>query len=374
MTGRRYSGHGRHGRWPEAYREHSEPAVVRGVAQLQMHGMSQAQVTALGTTQTCVVQVLALDELPEIIMPSPCRALLSAEAPEFVPALRMADLDDAGSETTPDPPCSVTCQSPEPFPTSTKIDRALRMACSTKVPESPTSGASSELDPTEPEGEFEPEGAERDTGVFTAVLEDLCARTLAAKVKHVLSLVMSPPDMARLARALYDKAVSLPGTDSASTPGLVADLVVALLPRPPLHGHLLLDALVDECTANFVDIEGCEPSETAHGCVLFLGELYTRRLVPVTMVKGLFMQLLFKDTWPLDHAVHLACHVLLVVGPDLDRSEVGSQMVELVVLRLKELKGGKYTDPTRFSMAEVSTLRADKWYVRPKRVKKEKEG
>merc|ERR1712216_915516 len=171
--------------------------------------------------------------------------------------------------------------------------------------------------------------------------------------------------MLQLARALYDKAVA----DPQNSPSLLADVLVALLPRPPLQAHLLLDAVVQECKDHFVDIEGPEPAESAHGCVLFLGELYLRRLITAGMVKEMFAQMLFKDTWPLDHAVHLACHLLLTTGQNLDQTEVGNQMVELVVLRLKELKGGKYTDPTRYSMAEVSQLRADKWIVRPKRNK-----
>lgn len=90
------------------------------------------------------------------------------------------------------------------------------------------------------------------------------------------------------------------------------------------------------------------------------------------MIKAMFSRLCFEEK-PLDHAVCLACHLMLAVGPTLDRADqVGGKLVDYVTMRLKELKGGNYSEPTRFSLTHVTDLRAAKWQLKRLPAKKEK--
>jgi len=377
--------HGWQQEWPE-YSPCSSPVAsclypsdesacvcVRYTGQFGTVGFEQAQVVAVPPLQTCVL-VARDSEEAEPLPPSPSK--LSADAPAFVPlsspqgAAPLPCLEVPEEEEAPNTPelCAYPVRSPARELPADNAELLAKVLESKATTDTDACSDSDEEDPTEPEGETEPALVERDCGPFADLLEELRPATLGLKVKEVLATVTCCDDFARVARALYDKAVSVPGTEPTSTPGLCADLVVQLLRGA--HEHVLLEAVLAECKLHFEDVEGPEPSETAHGCVLFLGELLARRLYPIQLAKEMFAQLLFKETWPLDHAVHLACHLLLVVGPGLDRHDVGAQMVELVVLRLKELKGGKYSDATRYSMAEVSQLRADKWIVRNRPNKK----
>jgi len=158
-----------------------------------------------------------------------------------------------------------------------------------------------------------------------------------------------------IAKDIYETAVG----DVSRVP-LIADLCTALAPRLDAS---FLEKVLSCCSAEFCSVYSDTPPATAHGNVVFQAELFVRQLAPMQVIKDMFADLLFNQG-PLDHAVHLACHTLLIAGPVLDRSEVGSKMVDYVVMRLRELKGGKCSETTRFSIGEVTDLRNHRWVVR----------
>jgi hypothetical protein len=208
-------------------------------------------------------------------------------------------------------------------------------------------------------------------------LEDVGPCTLLGTAQLLALGVASADDVDTLAERVYLKAVS----DPVVTPGLCSDLLVLLLPQlPPLVEHrregtagsstlLLLSSVVQRCNADLGGVETESPSANSHGSVLFLGELLKRNLVGLGEVKALFQKLLFVEP-VLDHAASLACHLFLSVGPVLDRQPVGQKLVDLVQMRLKELKGGNYSHPTRFSLGHVTDLRTNRWMPKPEETPK----
>jgi len=53
------------------------------------------------------------------------------------------------------------------------------------------------------------------------------------------------------------------------------------------------------------------------------------------------------------HAVNLACHVLVTTSATIKMHPTGEQMIELLVLRFKELKGRAYAVETRDAITQV---------------------
>lgn len=158
---------------------------------------------------------------------------------------------------------------------------------------------------------------------------------------------------------LHELAVALVQAPAADVRAL-ADLVGMLVFRAP--------GLTKEVPAviqgKLAAIESDTPPECAHGVVVLAAQLFAQNVLPMAVMKALFMALLFSRPQPLDHSVLLCCHALLACGPTLERSEVGHRMVEYVILRLKELKGGKYTAETRQGITEICELRNYHWVNR----------
>jgi hypothetical protein len=182
--------------------------------------------------------------------------------------------------------------------------------------------------------------------------------------------VMDRPD--ELALALYSRA-----GDSTYT-YYVADLIFALSHRLPAFptSNGGVETLVQKvwalCREDLKPIAGELPPDTAHGTVLLSAELYVRNLLGMSAVKEVYAALLFCRPHPPDHAVSLACHLFLRTGPTLDRCDIGYKMVEYLVLRLKEVKGGNLSPVTRQSITDVVDLRNHKWVLCAKSKKEPK--
>jgi hypothetical protein len=88
--------------------------------------------------------------------------------------------------------------------------------------------------------------------------------------------------------------------------------------------------------------------------VLLIGKLFTEQRVATAVVKELFSQLLFKESVK-ENRVELACKLLSMVGPTLEASETGKKLVELVLLRMHDVK------PGLAAVYAVSNLRANDW-------------
>jgi len=115
------------------------------------------------------------------------------------------------------------------------------------------------------------------------------------------------------------------------------------------------------CEEDLPYIASDSPPERSHGTVVLAAELFMHGVVALSAMKELFATLLFSESHPADHAVSLACHAFLRVGPIMDSSEVGMKMVEYLVLRLKEVKGLNLSIATRQSITDVVELRKHGW-------------
>jgi hypothetical protein len=114
-------------------------------------------------------------------------------------------------------------------------------------------------------------------------------------------------------------------------------------------------------------IAGDAPPDNSYGAILLASDLFVRGLLGMSGVKEIFAALLFAQTHPPDHAVNLACHVFITVGPVLDQTDVGAKMVAYLTLRLKEVKGGNLTAQTREAITRSVDLRNHKWVLVPRR-------
>jgi hypothetical protein len=114
-------------------------------------------------------------------------------------------------------------------------------------------------------------------------------------------------------------------------------------------------------------IAGDAPPDNSYGAILLASDLFVRGLLGMSGVKEIFAALLFAQTHPPDHAVNLACHVFITVGPILDQTDVGAKMVAYLTLRLKEVKGGNLTAQTREAITRSVDLRNHKWVLVPRR-------
>jgi len=190
--------------------------------------------------------------------------------------------------------------------------------------------------------------------VYEAARAALRALHGPAITQAILALqVHAHKELEGLAAAIFESAVS----DPARTL-LAADLIQALLPflvtcYNGKKAVTLLDEVKARCDASVATITSPEPDDACFGSVLLLGHLFVRGLLGLATVKDLFAKLLFADA-PADHAVNLACHVLLTCATALPWSPTGAQMADYVVLRLQELKGHAcYSDTTKAAIVAV---------------------
>jgi len=101
-----------------------------------------------------------------------------------------------------------------------------------------------------------------------------------------------------------------------------------------------------------------------------LSHLFKRNLVPLVLIKDLFMFLLFleDDELPEPHAVNLACHVMVECSTAIKENANGAKMIDILIFRLKELKGRNYPEDTTKAISAAIDFE-----VRQSREKKEAE-
>jgi hypothetical protein len=189
-------------------------------------------------------------------------------------------------------------------------------------------------------------------GDFMAALEDL---TDLVHVEGALYTLGAAHRQDQLAHALYARA-----GDAAAVPGVVDLLRTLRLPCSD-PSSALTQKVYQFVREDLVVVVGDTPPDHAHGTVMLVGEMYAHSLLGMQAVKETFMTLLFSRPHPQDHVVCLACHLYLRTGPLLDQFKAGEKMVELLALRLKEVKGGNLTAETRQSITDVVDLRSQKW-------------
>jgi len=223
------------------------------------------------------------------------------------------------------------------------------------VPEEEEDGRSEKSGSTATDVQSTAASSTEPASVYEAARAALRALHGPAITQAILSLqVHAYSDLQGLAAAVFESGVA----DPARTP-LAADLIQALLPFMVTcyngkKAVTLLDEVKARCDASVATIATPEPDDACFGSVLLLGHLFVRGLVGLATVKDLFAQLLFAETAPADHAVNLACHILLTCAPALPWSPTGSQMADYVVLRLQELKGhASYSETTKAAIVAV---------------------
>jgi hypothetical protein len=153
---------------------------------------------------------------------------------------------------------------------------------------------------------------------------------------------------------------------SAAEPNLVKTIAELVLRLQPMFAAGTQDELLGHrvwklCEEDLPYIASDCPPERSHGTVMLAAELFMHGVIALAAMKELFAILLFSESHPADHAVSLACHGFLRVGQVMDSSEVGSKMVEYLILRLKEVKGLNLSIATRQSITEVVELRKYGW-------------
>lgn len=189
----------------------------------------------------------------------------------------------------------------------------------------------------------------------------LALRTLhgPAITQTILGLqVHSLADLKEVAAAVFKHSVSAPAHTL-----VCADLVLALMPFMVtcFDGKEAVTLLVEVtalCRASLSTILEPAPKESCFGAGLLLAFLFERRLVPLADLKAVFATLLFPEAPPPDHAVNLACHLLLAVPSLAHGSVAGAQMAELLHARLHELKGRAYSDATRACIVALLEAKA----------------
>merc|ERR1719453_342016 len=153
---------------------------------------------------------------------------------------------------------------------------------------------------------------------------------------------------------------------SAAEPQLAKTIAHLVMHMQPMFAAETQDELLGHrvwklCGEDLPYIASDCPPDRSHGTVVLAAELFMHGVITLAAMKELFAILLFSESHPADHAVSLACHGFLRVGPVMDTTEVGMKMVEYLVLRLKEVKGLNLSIATRQSITEVVELRKYGW-------------
>jgi len=151
---------------------------------------------------------------------------------------------------------------------------------------------------------------------------------------------------------------------TAENARIVADTIATIQPRCPGSIAQQVSTILQ---GQLKAIASDGPPDNAHGNVLLLAELFVRGMASMAVIKEMLMVVLFTPHRPHDHCVNLSCHAVLIVGPVLDRCPTGKQMADLVVRRLKELKGGNVSVPTKTAITDIIELHASNWHVREKK-------
>merc|ERR1711865_434125 len=170
------------------------------------------------------------------------------------------------------------------------------------------------------------------------------------------------------ARAVYELALAPVHTAA------VAELLENIVPymvTAIVNGRRrsILDEVVSLCQESLATVHS-DCVESVYASVMLLSHLFKRNLVPLVLVKDLFMFLLFleDDELPEPHAVTLACLVMVECSTAIKENANGAKMIDILIFRLKELKGHNYPEDTTKAISAAVDFE-----VRQSREKKEAE-
>lgn len=191
---------------------------------------------------------------------------------------------------------------------------------------------------------------------LSPLLDAQCAIDVPTAAQALLSLqVHTPADLSGLARALCELAYVPIHTEAC------AELIERIMPYMVTafvegRKRTILDEVVRICQESLATVHTECPAESVYGAVLLLSHLFNRRMVPLAVIRDLFMYLLFveDDELPPAHALNLACHVMVACSVSIKQYPNGATMIDYLILRLKELKGRNYpADTTQAITAAV---------------------
>jgi hypothetical protein len=178
-------------------------------------------------------------------------------------------------------------------------------------------------------------------------LQDLSCANVQRTADHI---VFNAPSVPELAKAVESRAIGDP-----SQTMVLADLMTHVTGRldiAPEFARILSESIAavdDRSSLNRV-----------RGVALLAAELYSRNILQMSVMKEVFQKLVFSGV-VLDTGARASCDAVSVAGARLEQTPVGSKMVDYVLLRLKEIRSGKYAAATRAAMLEVEQLRVQGW-------------
>jgi hypothetical protein len=178
-------------------------------------------------------------------------------------------------------------------------------------------------------------------------LQDLTSANVQRTADNI---VFSGAGVPELARAIDSRATADPMHTK-----VLAELIAHLSERLDIGPEF-----ARLCSESIAAIDDRAPMNRVRGVVLLAAELYNRNIVQMSVMKEVFQRLVFSGV-VLDTGARASCDALAVAGGRLEQTPVGSKMVDYVLLRLKEIRSGKYAAATRSAMIDVEQLRMQGW-------------
>jgi hypothetical protein len=178
-------------------------------------------------------------------------------------------------------------------------------------------------------------------------LQDLSPANVQRTADH---LVCCAPSVPEFVKAIEARAIADP-----SQTKVLAELVSVV------NGRLDVGAESARLSSESIAaIDDRASMNRVRGVALLAAELYNRNVVQMSVMKEVFQKLVFSGV-VLDNGARASCEAVAVAGGKLEQTQVGWKMVDYVLMRLREIRSGKYAAATRAAMLEVEQLRAQGW-------------
>jgi hypothetical protein len=178
-------------------------------------------------------------------------------------------------------------------------------------------------------------------------LQDLSCANVQRTADHI---VFGAPTVLELTKAVESRAIADP-----SQTAVLADLLAHI------NGRLDVGTECARlCSESVAALDDRASMNRMRGVALLAAELFNRNIVQMSVMKEVFQKLVFSGV-VVDNGVRASCDALAVAGARLEQTPVGSKMIDLLLMRLKEIRPGKYAPATRSAMVEVEHLRNNGW-------------
>jgi hypothetical protein len=178
-------------------------------------------------------------------------------------------------------------------------------------------------------------------------LQDLSCANVQRTADHI---VFGAPSVPELTKAVESRVIADPSQTS-----VLADLLAHI------NGRLDVGCECARlCSESLASIDDRASMNRMRGIALLAAELFNRNIVQMSVMKEVFQKLVFSGV-VVDNGVRASCDALAVAGFHLEQTPVGSKMIDLLILRLKEIRSGKYAAATRAAMLEVEQMRLHGW-------------